>query len=812
MSMFTSLYPSVHGVQTVGGYLGQGVPTLAQCLAQMGYLTQAFVLAPALDHRFGFDRGFQFYDDFTAEAKGTQIIHPAEGGIAWGRTNPVITDLATQWLKKHSGENFFLFLHYFDCHSDYFPPPPFDKKFDPDYDGGENGRGIAQRAKQGNLMAQISVRDLAHMEALYDGGIAYTDEHVGKILQLLQDLRLSEKTLVIVLSDHGEAFLEHGLIYHGNSLYEEELHAPLIMRLPGVIPAGKRVAGNVSHVDLMPTALGLLHLACPSQVQGIDLSPMILSDKPVPERLIYSELAEFGFNLRAVRWGHRKLLGAPGTLAGAQLEEVAGSREKAIADADLKKACPEAALRALATGPPSILLESRPAAEPPRAAKRAPATQYNLLLISIDTCRADHLKCYGYNQDTSPHLDQLAREGVLFENLTAAASWTRPSHMTMFTSLYPSVHGVQNVGDQIQLGEGVPTLARCLAENGYVTAAFVTGPVLNHRWGFNRGFQLYDDFTVSQLVPNVEEHVPGHLTGLDHQVTNPVITNLATQWLKEHSGENFFLFLHYWDCHNDYLPPAPFDRKFDPEYKGKEDGRGIFFRQKDITAYISVMDLAHIVALYDGSIAYTDEHVGKILQLLQDLRLSEKTLVIVLSDHGEAFLEHGRLLHGNTLYEEEVHVPMIMRLPGVIPAGKRVAGNVSHVDLMPTALGLLQVAAPPKIQGIDLSPMILGDKPLPERLIYSELSLGPFNLRAVRWDNRKLLGTTGTLAGAQLEEVLGGREKVIADADLKKHCPEAALRAFTMGPPSIPEAKAAKASEPPDPDLIRRLKSLGYTE
>jgi len=185
-------------------------------------------------------------------------------------------------------------------------------------------------------------------------GIAYTDDHVCKILLLLKELRLSENTLVIVLSDHGEAFLEHGLLYHGNSLYEEELHAPLILRLPGLIPAGKRVAGNVSHVDLMPTALGLLHLPCPSQVQGIDLSPEILGDQPVPERLIYSELKEFGCNLRAVRWGNRKLLGAPGTLDEAQLEEVTGEREKVLADADLKKACPEAALRGLMTGPPAF--------------------------------------------------------------------------------------------------------------------------------------------------------------------------------------------------------------------------------------------------------------------------------------------------------------------------------------------------------------------------------------------------------------------------------------------------------------------------
>ena len=436
-----------------------------------------------------------------------------------------------------------------------------------------------------------------------------------------------------------------------------------------------------------------------------------------------------------------------------------------------------------------------------RAAAPTPAIKYNLLVISIDTCRADHLTCYGYNRDTSPHLDQLAKEGVLFEDVTAAASWTVPSHMSMFTSLYPSVHGVQNRLEQ--LSESAPTLAQCLAKSGYATAAFVTGPVLNRFFGFNRGFQLYDDFTVSPIFLK--------RGGVNNVVTDPLITNLATQWLQKHSHENFFLFLHYWDCHNDYVPPAPFDKKFDPGYKGKETGRFMFARQDDIIAHISVMDLAHMVALYDGGIAFTDEHVGKVLQLLQDLGLSEKTLVVVLSDHGEGFLEHGKLLHCNSLYEEAVHVPLIMRLPGVIPAGKRVAGNVSHVDLLPTVLGLLQVAGPLNVQGADLSPAILGDQPVPERLIYSELKMNGFNLRAIRWGDHKLLGAMGTLAGAQLEEVADGREKVIADADLKKDCPEAALRAFTEGPPLVLETKTEKTIKP-DTELLKQLKSLGYTE
>ena len=445
-------------------------------------------------------------------------------------------------------------------------------------------------------------------------------------------------------------------------------------------------------------------------------------------------------------------------------------------------------------------LDGQQAAEPP------PGSKYNLLVISIDTLRADHLKCYGYNRDTSPHLDRLAQQGVLFESLTSASSWTVPSHMSMFTSLYPSVHGVQTVHNN--LGEGVPTLARCLAERGYLTAAFVTEPALDHRFGFNHGFQLYDDVTDEMRGAWIFDPKKGATIWAGR---NPPITDLGTKWLQKHSQEKFFLFLHYFDCHSDYLPPSPFDKKFDPDYKGPEDGCNIPLRAQLDNPKISVRDLAHMVALYDGGIAYTDEHVGKILQLLQDLRLSEKTLVIVLSDHGEAFLEHGLIYHGNSLYEEALEAPLIMRLPGVIPAGKRVAGNVSHVDLMPTALGLLHLASPPQIQGIDLSPMILSDQPVPERLIFSELAEFGFNLTAVRWGHRKLLGTPGTIAGARLEEIVGGREKVIADAELEKACPEAALRALTYGPPAMLAAQAGKANGP-DAELIRRLKSLGYTE
>jgi arylsulfatase A-like enzyme len=448
-------------------------------------------------------------------------------------------------------------------------------------------------------------------------------------------------------------------------------------------------------------------------------------------------------------------------------------------------------------------------------APEPPAAKYNLLLISIDTLRADHLKCYGYNLDTSPHLDQLAKEGVLFEHATATAPWTAPSHMSMFTSLYASAHGVQTVNSQ--LGDGVGTLAQRLSENGFVTKAFVTGLILSHEQGFNRGFQSYDDFSVEWRLFSAKRrlHPEDTLypkTGAPGNEFSSKITKLATEWLKEHSQEKFFLFLHYYDCHSPYMPPASLANKFKAEYA--ESGSKIAI-PPGTSPNIQWCEryVAEEMPLYDGEIAFTDEYIGKLLQALDDLRLSDKTLVIVLSDHGEAFFEHGQMLHGSSLYEEQIRVPLIMRLPGVIPAGERIAGNASQVDIMPTALGLLGVKASSQIQmqGIDLSPAILGGQPVPERLIYSELATFGSNLRAVRWGDWKLVGTVRKLRGAQLEQVRGNGEKVIAGVDVEKDCSEAAVRAFAEGPPSIPKANAVKTAEP-DAERMRQLKSLGYAQ
>lgn len=438
---------------------------------------------------------------------------------------------------------------------------------------------------------------------------------------------------------------------------------------------------------------------------------------------------------------------------------------------------------------------------------------YNVLLISLDTLRADHMGCYGYKRNTSPNIDKFAKEGVLFENLTAASSWTVPSHMSMFTSLYPSVHGVEST--KTCLGDAVPTMAEILSKHGYTTAGFVTGPSLNHSMGFHRGFQFYDDFTVTLMhETNLFHDLDADKSGINQVPTNHVITNLATAWMKKHAREKFFLFVHYWDCHNDYIPPAPYNNKFDPEYEGKENGRGVVGRQKEIEKNVTAEDLAHLVALYDGEIAHTDHHLGKILCALDEMKIKEKTLVIIVSDHGEGFLEHGRLHHGNTLFEEAIHVPLIMRLPGVLPSGLRVKGNASHVDMLPTLLGLLGISKPPDIHGIDLSDACRGKGKVPARAVFSELNLRE-KMRAIRWGQYKVIQEKGMPAGPLLI-VRGGKEH---DARKMGVAQKAALKtrrqmaqALRAGPATAGRTDRLARPAKPDEKTLRLLRSLGYME
>jgi arylsulfatase A-like enzyme len=335
---------------------------------------------------------------------------------------------------------------------------------------------------------------------------------------------------------------------------------------------------------------------------------------------------------------------------------------------------------------------------------KAPQGPPNILFILVDTLRADHLGCYGYGRDTSPALDRLAAEGALFRHCVAASSWTMPSVMTIFTSLHPSQHGVTDSGRC--LPEGVTTLAAELQKAGYQTVGFTTNPMVHSKFGYGQGFEFFDDFTLLlttdlDLFQGGEEQM-----GASGCVTSPMVNRFAIDWLQKrrNPGKPFFLFLLYFDPHGDYVPPPPYDTLFNPGYTGKEQGRDIHRRAPG--ADIPEEARRQIVALYDGEIRHTDAHIGKVLAALDDQGLRSNTMVVVVADHGEELWDHGGMIHGHTLYEELVHVPCIIRWPGVVPPGSTVESQVAHLDLMPTLLGAIGAPAPSQCMGRSFLPLL----------------------------------------------------------------------------------------------------------
>lgn len=330
----------------------------------------------------------------------------------------------------------------------------------------------------------------------------------------------------------------------------------------------------------------------------------------------------------------------------------------------------------------------------------------NVLFISIDTLRADHVRSYGYARDTSPNLDRLSAEGTRFENVVSPSPWTLPSHLTMLTALPPEAHGViLPVG--LKLDSAVWTLPEVLSAAGYATAGFVSGSYLDAQYGYAQGFDHYDDYSISYLCDYYRSCI-----------TSPWLFDLVEshldEWHEKRRERPFFVFLHMWDVHNDYLPPEPYDKLFLPDGEldftvgmimdGLVDSDSVTPEQRD-----------RMVALYDGEIRYTDEWIGRVIEKLEELAILDETIVVVTSDHGEEFREHGNWGHHRTLYDESVMVPLVLRFPGKIPAGKVVAQQVALGDLAPTLLALLEVEMPEEFGSAfaarDLTPLLTDDPP-----------------------------------------------------------------------------------------------------
>lgn len=344
----------------------------------------------------------------------------------------------------------------------------------------------------------------------------------------------------------------------------------------------------------------------------------------------------------------------------------------------------------------------------------------NVILISVDTLRPDRMSVYGHRPmgiSTTPFMEELAASGAVFTEATSTSSWTLPGHYSLLTGLPDDLHDM--VDDRIPPPDDVVMLAEILAEQGYATGGFFSGPYMHPFFGFGRGFDVYEscmDYSTVYDIPlaRLAEMQPGKVASATARTeadshtacTSEAVTAAGLRFVKSCGEKPFFLFLHYFDVHNDYVPPPPFDTRFSPPYAGWVTGRGVMTDPR-IRPDMAAADLAHLKGRYDGEVAWVDENLRRLFRGL-DPALLEDTLVIITSDHGEEFFEHGEIGHRRTLYEESIRVPLIMRLPGMIPAGSEVSSPARIYDIAPTVVDLLGISGAPYFFGRSLRGVMEG--------------------------------------------------------------------------------------------------------
>jgi arylsulfatase A-like enzyme len=429
----------------------------------------------------------------------------------------------------------------------------------------------------------------------------------------------------------------------------------------------------------------------------------------------------------------------------------------------------------------------------------------NAILISIDTLRPDHLSCYGHARETSPTLDALAEGGVRFEDVTAAAPWTLPSHASLLTGLYPSRHGVLH--HETRLPEGIVTLAEELRDGGFQTFAVVN----THNLGAAQ-FELDQGFGEFRYIMETEDD-PKTLRVRTFN-SGDTIVSTAKELLKARDEDRpFFLFLHFYDVHTDFTPRAEYKERFVGPYAGRMMGTTTqLVRVRNGQDTLTAADVTWLREMYDAEIRQLDDLLGRFLAWLEEEGLFDETLFVVTSDHGEEFQEHGSVLHGRTQYQEVLRVPLIVKGPG-IPRGLVVSTPVHGVDVAPTILAVMGVAPGAQHDGFDLTPLWSGGT-LPERLLFGEADHNNrmegelvFDVKKmVRQGSVKLL--FDTLTGAtELYDLARDR---LEQQDLAGEQPErvrelqAELERFQAG------AVESEAIPPPTEEERRRLDALGY--
>jgi choline-sulfatase len=403
----------------------------------------------------------------------------------------------------------------------------------------------------------------------------------------------------------------------------------------------------------------------------------------------------------------------------------------------------------------------------PATATATPLRPLNLVVVTVDTLRPDHLHCYGYSKIETPSIDSVAKDGVLFENAVTQTPLTTPSHASIFTGLNPPTHHVRDTGGFI-LESSSTTLATILQKQGWDTAAFISSAVLKKLFGLNQGFQIYDD--------QMPKPGKGHEFLEDAERRAGDTVDRAIRWLDTQSGKPFFLWVHVYDPHAPYQPPAPFREK----YKGRP---------------------------YDGEIAYADHELGRLFEAVRKKSPSANTLIAVLSDHGESLGEHGEYTHGVFLYDSTLRIAFTLSGPGV-PSGLRVKQQARTVDFLPTILDLMGSKTPAPVEGASLTPFFASKDAATAvsyaETLYPKINMGWVELRAIRTNRWKYIRAPRPEL-YDLSNDAGETNNVIQShrAEVQKF--EAHLKAL-IGTDGSEKVQTATV----DQRTMDQLKSLGY--
>ena len=312
----------------------------------------------------------------------------------------------------------------------------------------------------------------------------------------------------------------------------------------------------------------------------------------------------------------------------------------------------------------------------------------DIVLITIDTLRADAVGCYGSRRNTTPNIDALAKNGIVFENVVAQSSWTLPSVASFLTSRYPTEIAMKHIFSRFPAP--VTTAAQIFSKAGYKTAAFVAGPFTDQRRAFDRGFGTFERFLNKARADKVNA--------------------AAGKWLIKPHPEPFFLWIHYFDVHADYDPPEPFDRHFGdapgnpPQATVEQLAMGMIGKQK-----FTKEDLRAVRLAYDQEVAWVDSMLGRVVELLKKMGRYTDTAFIIGSDHGEGFYEHGLTLHLVSLYDELLRVPLIIHYPAGIKGGRRMKSQQQNLDILPTMLDIAGISYDGQMRGRSLLEVIKGD-------------------------------------------------------------------------------------------------------